>query len=48
MLPPVIGRADIAGPDNQNIIKLLHFLQLQLYFLRKGVQGQQLRPFFIG
>ena len=43
----VIGRADIAGPSNHNIPKLLHFLQLPLQFLREGFQGRQLHPFFI-
>ena len=41
MLPPIIGSADIVGPNNHNILKILHFLQLPLYFLREGVQGRQ-------
>ena len=47
VLPPVIGCADIASPDNHSILKLLHFLQLPLYFLPEGVQGRQLHPLFI-
>ena len=36
MLLLVIGCVDTSGLDNNIILKLLHFLQLPLYFLRKG------------